>query len=100
MIKNLVTLYIGMLDKDTHKQEYPIENFIKVLDSYFNCYTLTQCKGRYKHEDGTFINKPTLKVEIVDNDLSFNTSIIELIKDRLNQESIMVTIQTLDVAFI
>lgn len=100
-MKNLVTLYIGMFDKDTKKQEYPIENFIKVLDSYFDCYTLTQCEGRYKHEDGTIVNEPTLKIEILlDNDLSFDTNIVELIKDRLNQECIMVTTQMLNVDFI
>lgn len=100
-MKNLITLYIGMFDKDTKKQEYPIENFIKILDSYFDYYTLTQSQGRYKHEDGTIINEPTLKVEVLLDNLSHNSifNIVELIKDRLNQECIMVTTQTLYVDF-
>ena len=98
-MKNLVTLYIGMFDKDTHKQEYSIEYFTKVLDFYFDCYTLTQCKGRYKHEDGTIVNEPTLKVEFIDNNSSFDANTIKLIKNKLNQECIMVTIQMLQISF-
>lgn len=99
-MKNLVTLYIGMFDKDTHKQEFSLNVFKQYLDTEFDCYTLTQCEGRYKHEDGTIVNEPTLKVEFVDDNLSFDKNVIKLIKNKFNQECIMVTTQTLGIDFI
>lgn len=99
--KKLITFYIGTFDKNTHKQELSIDYFKEILDETFDCYTLSKCYGRYKHNDGTVVNELTLKVEYLDINNTLNVQkTCDEFKQLFNQECIMVTCTEIDVAFI
>lgn len=81
--------YIGLNDKDTHKQKYSTGTFIKMLcgimkASSIDNFTLSIVTGYYKGEPET-----TLKLELV-NDYLMDITISE-IKELFNQECILNT---------
>lgn len=86
--KNYISVYyIGLNDKETHKQKLKTETFIKLLnailkDYKLDSYTLNIVTGYYKGEPET-----TLKVELLNDSLSGLA--IETIKELFNQECIM-----------
>lgn len=81
--------YIGLNDKDTHKQKYSTETFIRMLcgimkASSIDNFTLSVVTGYYKGEPET-----TLKLELVNNFLTAYT--VTEIKEAFNQECILNT---------
>lgn len=92
MIKT--TFYIGLNDKDTKKQELTIIDAYKIVSNVF--YTMTdgatiqECKGIYKHEDGTIVIENTLSAFCLDIDDSKIKQIAKVLKQVLNQESILI----------
>lgn len=105
MIK--VTYYIGTCDKDTCKKELLDRDFYKVFDELFVNYTLQKAEGVYTIQDsGTVIKEHTFIVttfvnecteETVRQGIKHNCSIL---KDRLNQESILVEVTAPEVMFL
>lgn len=98
MLKVLTTYYIGLNDKDSHKQEKTTQealNIIKdVMDlAEIDSYTTSTVEGHYKNELET-----TIKLELVGVELS--QYYINLIKGRLNQECIMELCTETDCNFI
>ena len=93
-------LTIGKNDKDEHKQLYSdnaINNaIISIITKYVNGATLYECDALYKGE----IEK-SIRVEIISEEsIYFNIlKITDLIKTRLNQESVMVEIQESNIMF-
>lgn len=90
-----VNLYIGLNDKDTKRQE--ITNLdaktkiSEILFRYFpNDFTLQDCQGLYKHEDGTIVCENTIKVILLYNIKGMIFEIIQDLKRELNQECIAV----------
>ena len=86
-------IYIGLNDKDTKRQE--ITNLdaktevSRILFRYCpNGFTLQECQGMYKHDDGTVVCENTIKVILLCYDIS--NDIIEELKLKLNQECIAV----------
>lgn len=95
-------IYIGMFDKDTKKQEISSQDFFntvrKVLRQLsFDNYTIYKCKGHYKHEDGTIVCEPSLIVEIIINYELFTDDIKNMLCKELNQESVLITKQSIEV---
>ena len=105
MIK--VTYYVGTHDKDTCKRELLYSQFIKCFDELFGNYTCQNAQGVYTMQDTetvvkeftfivtTFINdctEATLKQHV-----QYNCSIL---KDKLNQESILVEVTKPEVMFL
>lgn len=81
--------YIGLNDKDTHKQKYSTDTFIKMLRGIMSahsieCFTLSTATGYYRGEPET-----TLKLELVNNFLTAFT--VTEIKKVFNQECILNT---------
>lgn len=90
-----VNLYIGLNDKDTKKQELSnLEakaEISAILFRYFpNGFTLQECQGMYKHDDGTVVCENTIKATIFDYEFVGIFKLIEELKQKLNQESIAV----------
>lgn len=86
------TLYVGLNDKDSKKQE------IGTLDAYkmvrnaalqlFDGATISEADGIYKHDDGGFTVEKTLRIELLFTDMQTVKQFAEQLKVLLNQESI------------
>ena len=90
-----VNLYIGLNDKDTKRQE--ITNLdakaeiSAILFKYFpNGFTLQECQGMYKHDDGTVVCENTIKVILFDYNMGLVSDAVKELKLKLNQECIAV----------
>lgn len=106
MIK--VTYYIGTCDKDTCKKELLDRDFYKVFDELFGNYTLQKAQGVYTmQETGTVVKENTFIVTTLMeqddvktvNDLKIYNN-AETLKNKLNQESILVEVTEPSVMFL
>ena len=105
MIK--VTYYIGTCDKDTCKKELLDCQFIECFNELFLDYTCQKAEGVYTMRDTgivvkeftfivtTFINNCAEKT--LNEHIQYNCNIL---KDRLNQESILVEVTKPEVMFL
>ena len=87
-------LTIGLNDKDTKMQKYDDITAYKmvedILKQYLDGYTILKAFGGYKHDNGTFVQENSLRVEIMfATDLQVKL-IVNQIKEKLNQESVAV----------
>lgn len=103
MIK--VTYYIGMNDKDILQQIYKKEYFINELDEVFRDYTILEAQGRFTNRLGeTTIERSLIVTTFIDEcteatlrqHIQHNCSIL---KEKLNQESILVEVTEPKVIF-
>lgn len=99
--------YVGLNDKHTCRQEVSTEKaemiLSEILLNEFHVYgfTMINCKGVYKMETGEIVSENTIKIEIVFSDSAIPADrIIEEIKDRLNQESVMLEKSEKNVSFL
>lgn len=104
MIK--VTYYVGTCDKDTCKIELLYSQFVECFNELFLDYTFQTAEGVYTMRDSgtivkeftfivtTFINNCTEKT--LSQHVQYNCSIL---KDKLNQESILVEVNKPEVMF-
>lgn len=98
-MRNIITTYyIGLNDKDSHKQEKTIQEALNIIEEIMNLagidsYTTSTVEGHYKNELET-----TIKVELVG--IALSQYYINLLKDRLNQECIMVICKECESHFI
>lgn len=86
------TLYIGLNDKDSKTQKINTVEAIKILTNLLvdvGGATIYNATGIYTHENGEIIIENTLRVELFDIGLQAIKNKIELIKQVLNQESII-----------
>ena len=104
MIK--VTYYVGTNDKDTLKPRLCKRDFIKLFDKLFKDYTLVEAIGRFTNKNNQTTEELSLIVTtFIDNctettlrqRVKYNCSIL---KDKLNQESILVEITKPEVIFL
>ena len=92
-------LTIGLNDKDTKTQLYDDITAYKIVENilkqYLDGYTILKAFGGYKHDDGTFTQENSLRVELLFTTALQVKIICDEIKQQLNQESIAVeTIET------
>ena len=90
-----VNLYIGLNDKDTKRQELTNldakAEISTILFKYFpNGFTVQECQGMYRHEDGTVVCENTIKVILFDYNIGLVLDAVEDLKEKLNQECIAV----------
>lgn len=98
-------IYVGMFDKDTKTQVLSNTEFLNTIRSvmrlfHIDNYTIIKCKGHYKHTDNTTVCEPSIIIEyITEYDLYKNyfIGIEDSIKRLLNQESILITKQSIEV---
>lgn len=77
------SVYIGMNDKDAHKQEIKTENFKNIIGKAFENCTILDTTGFFRGE-----KEKSLQVTVYDIDLKTLTMKINELKNTLNQESI------------
>lgn len=103
MIKT--TYYIGMNDKDSLKQELSRADFVTLFDEIFKDYTLIDAQGRFTNENNEITHENTLiTITFIDDcELANLPKLIEnncsILKETLNQESILVEITKPEVLF-
>ena len=94
-------LYVGMNDKDTKTQNITILSAREiimntVMGNGLDGATISEDIGLYKHEDGTVVTEQTLRVEILFATEKQIKHICEVLKQVLNQESIVVEKHTIN----
>lgn len=94
------TLYIGLNDKDTKRQELDTITIYKIINSevakWFDGATISEAHGVYKHDDGTVVIEKSLRVEILFAEREHVKNFVGWVKDTLNQESVAVQHEVVD----
>lgn len=88
------TLYVGLNDKDTKKQEIDTLEAVKIATNIIcrivdGC-TIYNATGIYHHEDGQIVIENSLRIEIINAAAAAISEIVSSLKAALNQESIIV----------
>lgn len=88
------TLYLGLNDKDTKTQLVSTLEAYKIVTNVLKTYTdgatVFEANGIYKHDDGTFTTENTLRIELLFVERETVKTIVDILKQVLNQESIAV----------
>lgn len=82
------TMYLGLNDKDTKKQEVTTTDAIKTVNKVVGDNTIQVVHGHYTHEDGSEVDETTLKVEMLFKTFDEVKLYCTDLKRLLNQESI------------
>ena len=87
------TLYIGLNDKDTKKQEISTIEAYKLVAreacGLVDGATIFEATGYYRHEDGTIVIEQSLRCEVFTDDRKAVLDLIDVLKRLLNQEAII-----------
>ena len=93
------TLYLGLNDKDTKRQEISTIEAYKVVSNLiaedFDGGTIYEAHGIYKHNDGTIVEEKTLRIELLFTTLEKVKALAGILKKAFNQESIAVQRDTI-----
>lgn len=100
-----ITLYVGLNSKESKMQLVSnTEGLLTIENILFDFgldATFTMCKGHYTHEDGDRIKENTVKAEMLFFDaeadaIGTTKKVVEVIKARLNQETVAVQIENVN----
>lgn len=94
-------IYVGMFDKDTKTQVLSNTEFLNTVRkvmrlNYIDNYTIIKAKGHYKSNTMT-VCEPSIIVEIIINYELFTNDIKTMLCKELNQESVLITKQEIQV---
>ena len=98
-------IYIGLFDKVTKQQELSDIEYKDIIrevmrDKFINNYTLLKGTGYYSSASMQ-VKEPCIIVEIIEHENWINPGYVsdlkELLCDRLNQESVLITKQDIQV---
>ena len=104
MIK--VTYYVETNDKDTLRPELCKRDFIKLFDELFKDYTLVEAIGRFTNRNNQTVEELSLIVTTFIDDCTETTlrqhaqHNCSILKDKLNQESILVEVTKPEMMFL
>lgn len=90
------TLYVGLLDKDTKQQEISDELAKEIISNEIGDCSISDMNGYYTHENGQKITEKSLRVEILFRTLEEIKLIASVLKKKLNQESIALSVQEIE----
>ena len=97
------TLYVGLFDKETKRQRIGTVEAYKVAEnitmSIVDGATISEASGIYKHDDGSVIIEPSLRIELLDATAEQVAGIVGALKHTLNQESVLVEQNTVSIKF-
>ena len=100
----IATFYIGLNDKDSKRQEIGTIDAAKIIKrilcGFFEGATISEAEGIFTHENGATVIEKTIRAEIFDPAEAKVKKAAEQLKKALNQESIAVKIESVDVRFI
>lgn len=98
------TLYIGLNDKDTKKQEIQTLEAFKVSANIFKALTggatISEAQGIYTHDNGDIVIEKTLRCEVYGATLESIIQVADQLKTALNQESILIETADINTKFI
>ena len=98
------TLYIGLNDQHTRRQEIPTEKAVEIIAGIFYSMTdgatISQGRGIYTHDDGQKVSEKTIISEIFGGDLDAIKAAAQAIKTALNQEAIALQVEEVNSCFI
>lgn len=84
---------IGLFDKNTHQLEVDPSNAQSLLNNEvarrFNGATVYSADGVYKHNDGSMVREPSLRVELCYTTREAAVGLCKWAKEAFNQESVM-----------
>ena len=94
-------IYVGMFDKDTKTQVLSNTYFLNKVRqvmryNFIDNYTIIKAKGHYKSDTMT-VCEPSIIVEIIINYELFTDDIKNMLCKELNQESVLITKQEIEV---
>ena len=95
-----ITLYVGLNDKDTKRQEISTLEAYKIISKAVGDCSIQELTGFYTHNDGQAVIEKTLKVEIFGIDELKARKIADFIKFTLNQESVILEKTIVESTFI
>lgn len=99
-------IYVGIFDKDTKTQVLSNTEFLNTVRKimrlkFIDNYTIYKCKGHYKHTDNTIVCEPSINIEIIESENWSNYSYVadlkQMLCNSLNQESVLITKQNIQV---
>lgn len=103
------TLTIGLNDRTSKTLKFaPVEaraKLTKILLNHYNIYAFTMfdCYGCYKHDNGEIVQEPSIRIEIAtdNNEDAKIKALCKTIKHKrmFNQESIMIETATKNIGF-
>ena len=104
MTEKKYILNVGLNDKDSKIQKITTLEAYKMtenilLNNGLTGYTIYEGKGLYRHEDGSIVRENTLIIEILFTDDKTINNIISILKQVLNQESILKQVQKIALSF-
>ena len=87
------TLYIGLYDKESKRQEITTIDAFKVVANIFKNTTggatITEAVGVYTHDNGDIVIEPSLRCEVFGATMEQIYTATDQIKKALNQKSIV-----------
>ena len=89
------SLQIGLNDKESHRQEFNTDYYVKTIGNYVDACTIIPCVGYYKGE-----RENSLRVEIYDTTREHVEYLCNEFKAIFNQESIILNELSLNPIFI
>ena len=94
------TLYLGLNDKDSKKQEVSTKEAFtyvsKLIASDFGGGTIYEAKGIYTHEGGEIVEEKTLRIELLFTTFEKVRGFVATLKKAFNQESVAVQREEID----
>lgn len=88
------TLYLGLNDKDTKRQEISTIEAYKVVSNLiaedFDGGTIYEARGIYRHDSGEVVEEKTLRVELLFTTFEKVKNLVSALKTAFNQESVAV----------
>lgn len=94
------TLYLGLNDKDTKKQEITTKEaytFVsKIIARDFGGGTIYEAQGVYTHEGGEIVEEKTLRIELLFTTWEKVKTFVGTLKRAFNQESVIVQKELID----
>ncbi len=97
-------LNVGLNDKDSKIQKIDSIEAYKIventlLNNGLSGYTIYKGKGLYKHDNGEITQENTLIIEVLFATDDIINKIIKILKQVLNQESILKQVQEITISF-
>lgn len=97
-------LNVGLNDKDTKQQKINSVEAYKIVENLLlnngiSGYTIYEGLGLYKHDSGEITRENTLIIELMFVNDNVVDKIINLLKQVLNQESILKQVQEITISF-
>lgn len=94
------TIYLGLNDKDTKRQEITTLNAYKIAVNIIGDCSISELTGYYTHNDNEVVIERSLKIEVFGNTESDIKTIAEQLKTTFNQERVIIQKQIVDSLFI